>query len=673
MHFLAKYARTCAVKVLVCMLAACAGTFDAHAQWDKDVFSWRGRRALSEGKYSLAIENFNVLASLDTTDYWTFFFRGIAKYNLGDLRGAQADFNTSVRLNPVFTNGYHYRAITESRVGRFDEAFADYEKAISLRPGTEGLYYSRGVAYFLNQQFSKAVQDFNRYIRKQPKDPSAYLNRGASYLYLKDTTAALNDYNKAIQLDRFEAEAYVRRGRLLASQGKLDEAVTDMNKALDLDPDNTFALFNRALMLFDRNDYIPAMADFNKILELEPGNALTLYNRGLVRAQVGDYNGALDDLDRVVNINPENVLVYFNRASVFIRMERYRDALKDYDKAIELYPDFAKAYMNRSYVKRELGMLASSKEDYEAAGRKVAEYRAKNLQEGISLSDTTGKFSGLLALDAEFAGKNFNDELLQHRDVDVKLRPMYRFTSSSGRAKEFAALRHRYENARVDRFVATAPKDMEVVGGSVSECKWQASELPSVDGARAAFVRALYDCENKQFNSALANYDVAVNMASDNVAESMNLPFYLMNRAVLRSEMIDFLNSMQNNVQVLTMDENGSTRARIKDQVVSTYDFSQAIDDLRRAEALAPGVAYISYDLANLYCLAGEHIAAIAAYTRAIEAYPYMGDAYFNRAIVQIYLRDKEKGCNDLSVAGELGVKQAYSVIKKYCDKNEVH
>ncbi len=53
------------------------------AQYDKDVFFSRGRMALADGKYSQAIENFNVLARLDTTDYWTFFFRGIAKYNLG--------------------------------------------------------------------------------------------------------------------------------------------------------------------------------------------------------------------------------------------------------------------------------------------------------------------------------------------------------------------------------------------------------------------------------------------------------------------------------------------------------------------------------------------------------------------------------------------------------------
>ena len=70
---------------------------ELSAQYDKDVFFYRGRLALSDGKYAQAIENFNVLARLDTADYWTFFFRGIAKYNLGDIRGAQQDFDSTIR------------------------------------------------------------------------------------------------------------------------------------------------------------------------------------------------------------------------------------------------------------------------------------------------------------------------------------------------------------------------------------------------------------------------------------------------------------------------------------------------------------------------------------------------------------------------------------------------
>ena len=654
---------------------------EARAQWDQDVFSFRGRKALQEGKYSLAIENFNILARLDTTDCWTFFFRGIAKYNLGDLRGAQADFNTSVRLNPVFTNGYHYRAITASRFGKYDEAFKDYEAALRLRPGAEGIYYSRGVTYFMSQQFDKAVSDFNRYIRKCPKDPSAYLNRGAAKLFLNDTTAALADYNYAIKLDRFDPEGYVRRGRLYASMGNMNLGIADLDKALELESDNSFALFNRALMLNEQRRYKEAMADLDAVLKLEPGNALTLYNRGLIRCQLGDLEGALEDLDRVSDINPDNVLVYFNRAAVFIEMGRYQDALEDYDRAIALYPDFAKAYMNRSYVKNLLGRNKSAKDDYNTAQKKVREYKAKNMESAGSFADTTRKYNALIALDADFAKKDFNDEINRYRDVEVKLLPMYKFVLGS-RDTGAKALQRRYENALTDRFIATSDVEISLVhsSGDYGDAPGDGQvRHTSLEGARSAFFRALDDYSAKRFNSALVSYDMAVEQADDRgdaqgsaaaSEEASYKAFYLMNRAVLRTEMIEFIASIDNNVQVLSMDDKGNTRARVKDRANHTYDYSKALADMENAASIAPDNAYIQFNLGNLYCLSSEFISAIAAYTRAISSYPYMGDAYYNRALVQIYLKDREKGCSDLSVAGELGIKDAYGVINKYCVKD---
>jgi lipoprotein NlpI len=89
---------------------------------------------------------------------------------------------------------------------------------------------------------------------------------------------------------------------------------------------------------------------------------------------------------------------------------------------------------------------------------------------------------------------------------------------------------------------------------------------------------------------------------------------------------------------------------------------------MKAAAAIVDDMPYVYYNLGNLYCLSSEHINSIDNYTKAIELYPYMGDAYFNRGLVLIYLKDKEKGCIDLSRAGELGVQDAYGVIKKYCE-----
>ena len=666
--------------LLLCVSAA------VHAQYDKDVFMFRGRQALAEGRYSDAIGQFNILARLDTTDCWIYFYRGIAKYNLGDIRGAQTDFDSSVKINPVFTNGYHFRAITLSRSGKYEEALGDLDTAMKLRPGLVGLYYSRGVTYFLAQQFDKAVEDFNRYIKKEPKDPSAYLNRGATYLFLSDTTKALSDYNVAISLDRFDPEGYIRRGRVHALQKNFDDAISDMNKAISLDTTNTFAYFNRALMYYDQNNYNAAMADLNRVLRDEPGNALTLYNRSLISAHVGNFEDALADMDHVININPDNVLAYYNRASYFVQMGRWMDALDDYDKAIELYPDFAKAYLNRSYVKIMLGRTKSSKQDYDTAQKKVRDYRAKNLTDEGSFADTTKKYSSLIALDADFAKKGFDNELLQNRDINIRLKPLYKFSLSAERDNQNIALRHRYENLLIDKFISDSPIVMTISNSdSIVKPKFDngidasiygdsylaAGDPKSLTEADRQFIRGLYSVQSKQFATALQQFDAAVNAAPQGKYSEYYKAFYYLNRGVLRAEMIDFISSIENSVQTLTMDDQGTTRARVRDQVSRTYDYSEAIDDMLSADKLLPGVPYIYFNLGNLYCLSSKFVESVDSYTKAIDVFPYMGDAFYNRGLVLIYLKDKEKGCIDLSRAGELGVGDAYSVISKYCEEEQ--
>jgi len=650
-----------------------AGEVVMSAQYDRNMFFYRGRQMLVDGKYSLAIDNLNVLIRLDPKCYEAYFFRGIAKYNLADYVGAELDFDQTLEINPLYTPAYHYRAITLSRTGKYDQALRDLEEAVDLRPGYTGLYFSRGVTYLLSQQFEKAIDDFNKFINKEPKEADAYLNRGACYLFTGDTLKAIADYDKAITLNSFEPEGYIRRARVYYLQHDLPKAIDDLDHAVALDTANTFAYFNRGLVRYDAQNFRGALQDLDRVLELEPTNSLTLYNRALIRAQTGAFDLALDDLDRVLEINPKNVLAYFNRASVFIELGRYSDAEKDYSKAIELYPDFAKAYMNRSFVRQKIGKTKAAKSDYETAQAKVNAYRVSQTAGTANFADTTKKYDELLSLDADFAKRDFNDEeLLQNRSVDIRLKPLYRFSASAEAQYNPMLLGRKYENTRMDRFITSIPIDIQLVSREMTPSRYlNAPLMDAVDkGLKSGrspellFAKALLESDDKQFNTAVSCYDEAIMMVPDQM-------FFYLNRGVLQSEMIDFISSVESSVQVLSLDNAGTTRGRVTDKSVRIYDYSAAINDMEKAVELMPEFPYTYYNLGNLYCLSNDFPLAIQYYSKALERYSWIPEAYYNRGLSQIYLKEKEKGCIDLSKAGELGVQDAYRVIKKYCSSEE--
>ena len=92
--------------LLLLVLAAWLPGYRAQAQLNKAYFFYAGRSFLIESKYRDAIEVLNILLRADSTAYEGYFLRGIAKYNLDDLIGADQDFSEAIRKNHVFTTAF---------------------------------------------------------------------------------------------------------------------------------------------------------------------------------------------------------------------------------------------------------------------------------------------------------------------------------------------------------------------------------------------------------------------------------------------------------------------------------------------------------------------------------------------------------------------------------------
>ena len=93
------------------------------------------------------------------------------------------------------------------------------------------------------------------------------------------------------------------------------------------------------------------------------------------------------------------------------------------------------------------------------------------------------------------------------------------------------------------------------------------------------------------------------------------------------------------------------------------------IDDFNEAIRLNPQNPFILYDRGNYYFVRSQYAQAVDDYTRAIEIDPNIAEAYYNRGLARIHQEQLDEGIADLSKAGELGLYDAYSVIKKYRKK----
>jgi len=447
----------------------------------------------------------------------------------------------------------------------------------------------------------------------------------------------------------------------------MKDALADFNKAIDLDSTNSMAFFNRGLVYYDMKKYNNTMADFNSSIKLEPNNPVTLYNRAILRAQVRDLNNAVKDYDQVAKLSPKNVLVYYNRAAVLVELGMLREALKDYTRAIALYPDFANAYMNRSYIKRRLNDMKSAKADFDIATKKIKDYRSRLTDSTFSVyADTSKKFNAMMSFDANFD----ENDMLINSQVDIKLRPLYRIEVT--KADTLPQMQNAYFYPAYDRFRNSLNSSVQLTitnqvqkqaPATLDSLKTMALQLSKSKPAIANVVMAIVESSQNQYSKSISTYGEAIEADPKN-------GFTYINRATVQAEMIDFTKSIENSVQPTLLDEKGPTMSRQKVET-TVYNYDQAIDDLNKAAKLLPNYAYIDYNLGNIYTLSNRMPEAIQSYTKAIEEYPNLADAYYNRGLIQIYLKDTNKGCLDISKAGELGIRDAYATLKKYCIKEK--
>ena len=649
-----------AILFLFCMFADNAG-----AQVNKQYFVWVGRDMVMDSRYREAIETLNILLRADPDAYEGYFWRGIAKYHLDDLLGAERDFTLTLAKNPVYTNAYQFRALTRSRLGNYDDAMKDFDEAIELRPDYPAPYYSRGVTNILTGRYREAVDDFNMYMRFNQRDADAYANRGTAYLHLQDTVAAYEDFGRAIRTNREYPRGYLERGSLYMEQGRYDEALADFDTAVRCDTSYIPAYFSRAMAYYRKHNLQAALADFDRVLELDPTSSVTYFNRALVRTETGDYNRALEDYDQVAAYSPGNVIVYYNRAGLRFRLGELQGALEDYDRAIELYPDFANAYLGRASVKYLLRDSEGAERDRSVAERKIAEYRARLEGESeVSFADTSRQFDKLLSFDTQLSDGPVRNTATGTNER-ITLRPSYGFTLRSDAEPGRGLILHPGE-AEAEEFIASLGDASVVFGYEGSDMAAAAlvrkDEAVSADiaanGSRwqAYFMRGMTQALLKQYTNAVGALSTAITLSPRN-------PFLYIARSAVQAEMTDFISSMDNGYSRISPESDRSARMR---DAARTYDYDEAISDLNKAAKLNPNLPCIYYNRGILFALSGRFPEAFEEYSHAIALDPGLAEAYFNRGLVQIYMKDTRKGLLDISKAGELGIGEAYDLLRLY-------
>lgn len=666
LHYIAKRMTAVALFASVCLVSS--------AQINTDQVIRVGRNALYFEDYMLSIQYFNRV--IDAKPYLAepYFLRAIAKYNLEDYAGAEADASQALSLNPFVTDAWEVRGVARQNMGLDTEAIGDYQEALRLLPRNRNLLFNLAMAQQAAGRKEAADSTFGELLRYYPNYDNGYLGRAQLRLAQKDTTGAASDVDRALKLNPNALNGYIMRADMAihSNGGDYKAALDDLNEAVRLQPRMAGLYINRAYLRYSLNDYFGAMADYDYALQLDPANPTALFNRGLLLAEVNANDRALDDFSGVLDLEPDNYRALYSRALIHRAKGNYKAALADVNRVADAFPEFPDALWLRADIERSMGQMGKAEATYNRAKQLAAAARPIEEESGskpaVASSDVpeelvSKRFASLLTVDDNAdIHEQYNNAAIrgrvQDRNVAIEIEPMMEMGFYSAPSELRA---HTYYIKEIDDLNATRALryavvvtnrqpvlDEDIIQRHFSSIEYYNSLIATHTPRAVDYLgRALDLVTTRSYSAAIDDASRAIALMPDFA------PAYWL-RAQARYRKLQFDRD--------TPDENIPPAVRLQVAEAAKADIMADID---KGLELSPNTAVAWFNKGNLLLEGHDYTSALAAYARAIEIKPDMGEAYFNRGYIHLQLGNRQAGISDLSKAGEAGIVPAYNLIKR--------
>lgn len=313
---------------LTCLLAA---------QNDPQFYFNKGSDQAINREFKAAIESFDEAIRLDPNLYYVYASRAAAKAELGNYKGALADYNAYQKIVAELNllgdaeilakktkveqmlQTVMEKEPTDGEPGAKTDANLNQARnlyklneAIEANKESQVMYY-RGKIKFESAEFAAAVQDLSQSIALDSGYLDAWVARGYARLKLLDLLGAFSDFNRALLMDPLDYKALVGRGEVKDKQRNYISAADDFTAAIAVLPSSHVAYFDRGLAWFHQKNFDKAQEDFSTVIKLYPGHQRAFFNRGLTRFNLRQRSEACFDFKAAADLGHAQGQEYYNR------------------------------------------------------------------------------------------------------------------------------------------------------------------------------------------------------------------------------------------------------------------------------------------------------------------------------------------------------------------------
>ena len=545
---------------------------------------------------------------------------------IGVVQPATAQVNTDVMLN----------------VGKNALYFHDYALSIqyfslvaSAKPFLYEPWFYRGLAKFYLEDYLGAELDFDQTVKLNPYFTDTYQLRGISRIHNGKFNDAIDDLRKCIAVEPTNDKGYRHNITYCFLQmDSLKQADTELDTILTKWPDYNDAIYMKAEVLLKQENWEEANGYLDQILKIEPKNINVLKIKTNFALKQKKYDEALLLTEEILAINPESINTWNLRANILLYEKRYKEAVEALTASLKRQPQDVRNLISRAICYYYLNDLRGQMNDYDAIIKVdpynfFAHYNRGQLRAYVGDDNRAIEdFNYILRKDPDDIMTIYNRAILRDKTGDYK-GAIQDYTTI---IKHFPKYTQGYQlRAEARRKIGDnngATKDEEHVLKEQIAQRYGYSTPTTRMPNRT--MRRRQDIDLDSYQQLVADEDVT-EKEPDELAD--------VEPEVYESE---YRGRIQNK--------------KVEAKLLSEINYNGEIDP----EALK------LYNDGCATAKAGDPDHAILQFTQAVALQSDFGEAYFNRGLLSIFKGDVKDGLKDMSLAGQLGIYSAYSIIKQY-------
>ena len=517
-------------------------------------------------------------------------------------------------------------------VGKNALYFADYvlsikyfNAVIMAKPYLYEPYFYRALAKFYLEDFTGAERDCNECIERNPYYPNTYEVRGLSRINLGKYALAAEDYEKATE---YQPESHALWHNWVLCNIEMDSltrADSISNIIVRKWPRHADGYVMKAQIHLAAKDTLLAETFADSALIRDPYNVPSLSFKAAMLLGREEWAAADTVLTEAIRLQPKDSRNVVNRALARYHQNNLRGTMEDYDMAIDIDPTNFIAHYNRGLLRAQVGEDNLAIEDFDFILR-IDPNDVMVIYNRAELLFQTGDYRGAIR-DYSTLIKQFPNFLAGYaRRAEARRRiGDHRGANSDEEHLLKEQIAHRYG-------YATATSHMGVKTRKRSDINLDDYQKLVVDDELVE--EEHYESE---YRGKIQNKDVSVELLA---------PLSL----------TDFQEAVIHPIPAFS--------EALEHLIMGELDAGLTL--LNKVVEAQPAFAEAYYNRAYALGRLGRYTEALSDLDRAISLRPNFAQAYFNRAIVRIFMKAPfEDYSADLSKAGELGIYQAYSIMKK--------